>query len=60
MPPGVNLASLTKALKCAMDDDVCTLKAGDDGDVLNLVHEPKSACRFVSASCHCSQTAYTH
>jgi proliferating cell nuclear antigen len=50
MPLGVNLASLTKVLKCAKDDDVCTLKAGDGGDVLNLVYEPKSEsrCRFVS------------
>ena len=42
MPLGVNLNSLTKVLKCAKDDDVCTLKATDEGDVLNLVYEPKS------------------
>lgn len=42
MPLGVNLNSLTKVLKCAKDDDECTLKATDDVDVLNLVYEAKS------------------
>jgi proliferating cell nuclear antigen len=42
MPLGVNLNSLTKVLKCAKDDDLCTLKASDDGDVLNLTYEAKS------------------
>jgi proliferating cell nuclear antigen len=42
MPLGVNLNSLTKVMKCAKDDDICTLKASDDGDVLNLVYEAKS------------------
>uniref|UniRef100_A0A8H7XNX0 Proliferating cell nuclear antigen PCNA N-terminal domain-containing protein n=1 Tax=Psilocybe cubensis TaxID=181762 RepID=A0A8H7XNX0_PSICU len=42
MPLGVNLASLTKVLKCAKDDDICTLKAADEADVLNLVYEAKS------------------
>jgi proliferating cell nuclear antigen len=46
MPLGVNLNSLTKVLKCAKDDDVCTLKATDEGDVLNLVYEPKSDVSF--------------
>lgn len=41
MPLGVNLTSLTKVLKCAKDDDTCTLKAGDDGDVLGLLYEAK-------------------
>lgn len=48
MPLGVNLGSLTKVLKCAKDDDVCTLKAGDEADVLNLVYEAKR--EFSSAS----------
>ena len=30
MPPGVNLTSFTKVLKCAKDDDICTLKASDN------------------------------
>jgi proliferating cell nuclear antigen len=49
MPLGVNLQSLTKVLKCAKDDDIVTLKAGDDADVLNLVYEAKSTwnTRFV-------------
>lgn len=48
MPLGVNLGSLTKVLKCAKDDDVCTLKATDDADVLNLTYEGKS-----EFCCHC-------
>ena len=36
---GVNLNSLTKVLKCAKDDDIVTLKASDDGDILNLTYE---------------------
>ena len=44
MPLGVNLTSLTKVLKCAKDDDICTLKAADEADVLNLVYEAKSMC----------------
>lgn len=42
MPLGVNVGSLTKVLKCAKDDDVCTLRAADEADVLNLVYEAKS------------------
>ena len=45
MPLGVNLTSLTKVLKCAKDDDICTLKAADEADVLNLVYEAKSQLR---------------
>ena len=43
IPLGVNLTSLTKILKCAKDDDVCTLKAADDADTLNLTYEAKSS-----------------
>ncbi|KZP03775.1 proliferating cell nuclear antigen [Athelia psychrophila] len=46
MPLGVNLGSLTKVLKCAKDDDVVTLKAGDDADVLNLTYEAKNSDRI--------------
>ncbi|KAI5116406.1 hypothetical protein M0805_006224 [Coniferiporia weirii] len=46
MPLGVNLGSLTKVLKCAKDDDVCTLKATDDADVLNLTYEGKNSDRI--------------
>jgi len=46
MPLGVNLTSLTKVLKCAKDDDICTLKAGDQADVLNLVYEAKNSDRI--------------
>ncbi|KAF9458301.1 proliferating cell nuclear antigen, N-terminal domain-containing protein [Collybia nuda] len=46
MPLGVNLTSLTKVLKCAKDDDECTLKAADEADVLNLVYEAKHSDRI--------------
>ncbi|KAG6850305.1 hypothetical protein H0H93_015247 [Arthromyces matolae] len=46
MPLGVNLNSLTKVLKCAKDDDECTLKAADEADILNLVYEAKSSDRI--------------
>lgn len=45
MPLGVNLGSLTKVLKCAKDDDIVTLKASDDGDILNLIYEAKNSDR---------------
>ena len=47
MPLGVNLTSLTKVLKCAKDDDICTLKASDEADLLNLVYEAKSKSFFL-------------
>lgn len=46
MPLGVNLGSLTKVLKCAKDDDMVTLKASDNGDILNLIYEAKSKFLF--------------
>ncbi|KII85000.1 hypothetical protein PLICRDRAFT_117414 [Plicaturopsis crispa FD-325 SS-3] len=46
MPLGVNLTSLTKVLKCAKDDDVVTLKASDEADVLNLVYEARNSDRL--------------
>ncbi|KAJ6612122.1 proliferating cell nuclear antigen, N-terminal domain-containing protein [Mycena sp. CBHHK59/15] len=46
MPLGVNLSSLTKVLKCAKDDDECTIKAADEADVLNLVYEAKNSDRI--------------
>ncbi|PPQ87173.1 hypothetical protein CVT25_014671 [Psilocybe cyanescens] len=46
MPLGVNLTSLTKVLRCAKDDDICTLKAADEADVLNLVYEAKNSDRI--------------
>jgi len=52
LPLGVNLSSLTKVLKCAKDDDICTLKASDEGDVLNLVYEAKSTRSFFD-ECFC-------
>ncbi|KAJ8523321.1 hypothetical protein ONZ45_g143 [Pleurotus djamor] len=46
IPLGVNLNSLTKVLKCAKDDDQCTLKADDGGDLLSLMYEAKSSDRI--------------
>lgn len=43
IPLGVNLGSLSKVLKCAKDDDRCTLKARDDADVLSLLYEAQRA-----------------
>lgn len=40
---GVNMASLTKVLKCAKDDDEIILSATDATDILNLVYNAKSA-----------------
>jgi len=39
IPLGINLGSLTKG-----DDDKCTLKATDDGDVLSLKYKASHAC----------------
>lgn len=41
IPLGMNLGSLSKVLKCAKDDDICTLKALDEPDTLNLIYEAK-------------------
>ncbi|KAI0628349.1 proliferating cell nuclear antigen, N-terminal domain-containing protein [Trametes polyzona] len=46
IPLGVNLGSLTKVLKCAKDDDTCTLKAADDADILSLTYQAKNADRI--------------
>ena len=51
MPLGVNLNSLTKVLKCAKDDDLVTIKATDDADVLSLTYEARSALLFPSVTC---------
>ncbi|KAG5456484.1 MAG: proliferating cell nuclear antigen, partial [Olpidium bornovanus] len=36
MPLGINLSSLGKILKCAGNEDIITLKADDNGDLLSL------------------------
>ncbi|KAE9399905.1 proliferating cell nuclear antigen [Gymnopus androsaceus JB14] len=48
MPLGVNVGSLTKVLRCAKDDDTCTLRAADEADVLNLTYEPKNSDRVAA------------
>ena len=62
IPLGVNLGSLTKVLKCAKDDDILTLKAGDDADILSLTYEAKSACSSprTRLSCRHSSTHSRH
>ncbi|KAI0653075.1 proliferating cell nuclear antigen, N-terminal domain-containing protein [Cubamyces menziesii] len=46
IPLGVNVAALTKVVKCAKDDDITTLKAADDADVLTLTYEGKNSDRI--------------
>jgi proliferating cell nuclear antigen len=46
LPLGINLANLGKILKCARNDDILTIKADDDGDVLSMVFESKG--KFVA------------
>ena len=46
LPLGVNMGALTKVLKCAKDDDKCTLKATDDGDLLSFKYEATRAFSF--------------
>ncbi|PVG04839.1 proliferating cell nuclear antigen [Serendipita vermifera] len=43
---GTNIASLTKVLKCAKDDDVVTLTANDAADMLQLKYESKTSDRL--------------
>lgn len=43
---GLNLASLTKVLKCSANDDIVTLKAADDGDKLTFVFESTNQDRI--------------
>ncbi|CCM05240.1 uncharacterized protein FIBRA_07450 [Fibroporia radiculosa] len=46
MPLGLNLASLSKVLKCAKDDDACVVKANDDADLLSLTYEARNTDRI--------------
>jgi len=43
---GINLASLTKVLRCAANEDIITLKAEDAPDSLNLVFESSEQDRI--------------
>jgi len=52
MPLGVNLASLTKVLKCAKDNDQVKLTASDSADILKLRFSDKG---LYSASHLCSR-----
>jgi proliferating cell nuclear antigen len=42
---GVNLVSLSKILKCAGNDDIVTLKAEDDGDIVTFLFESEDGDR---------------
>ena len=44
MSMGLHLASLSKILKCAGNDDTFSMTAEDDGDHLNMTFESK--CKF--------------
>lgn len=43
---GINLATLSKILKCAGNDDNVTLKADDEGDCVNIMFENESQDRI--------------
>ncbi|BFZ53539.1 proliferating cell nuclear antigen [Savitreella phatthalungensis] len=43
---GINLNSLGKILKCAQNEDICTIKANDEPDTLNMQFESDKAERF--------------
>jgi len=43
---GMNLASLTKVLRCANNDDIITMKAQDNADVVTFVFESTSGDRI--------------
>ena len=49
---GMNLASLTKVLKCSGNDDVVTLKADDAADTITVMFESKST--FLCCALPCS------
>lgn len=55
---GMNLASLTKVLKCSGNDDVVTLKAEDTADTVTVMFESKSArLDFPAAAFHSSRAS---
>ena len=41
-PSGMNLNNMAKMLKCAGNDDIITMKADDNGDVVAFVFESPS------------------
>ncbi|KAJ1976877.1 hypothetical protein H4R34_003811 [Dimargaris verticillata] len=43
---GINLNSLSKMLKCSGNDDVITLKADDEGDILTMLFESPNQDRL--------------
>jgi len=43
---GMNLASLTKVLRCANNDDIITMKAQDNADVVTFVFESQGGDRI--------------
>ncbi|KAG8799213.1 proliferating cell nuclear antigen [Serendipita sp. 411] len=48
MTLGVNIASLTKVIKCAKDDDEVTLSATDQADTISLVYNAKASDRVAN------------
>ena len=49
--PGMKLASLSKILKCAGNDDVITMKSEDSGDTITFMFE--SASEWLGGLCAC-------
>lgn len=45
MPVGVNMATLSKVIKCAGNDDAITIRADDGGETINFVFESNSIWR---------------
>jgi proliferating cell nuclear antigen len=45
IPVGINMASLSKIIRAAANDDAITLRADDNGETLNLVFEAPNAGR---------------
>ncbi|GFO33143.1 proliferating cell nuclear antigen [Plakobranchus ocellatus] len=48
---GIHLPSLSKIMKCAGNDDIITMKATDDADMVSLVFESPTACVSQSVKC---------
>jgi proliferating cell nuclear antigen len=45
---GINIASITKILKCVSNDDKVTIKAEDNGDTVTFLFESESMFLLLS------------
>ena len=48
---GMNLNNMTKMLKCAGNDDIVTMKAEDNGDVVTFLFENKGKQQHETSIC---------